>query len=130
MCYIVHIGGIMRSEKGVTLLVVVIEILILLVIIAISFGGKKDMEKPLKMAAKSKTDSMMAQDKEQISLAFSEFVNFGEYGPEDIQEKLEGYNKGSVIQVELIGEEDFSINIDGRKYEVNVKAGGEPVPIN
>ncbi len=120
----------MRSEKGVTLIVVAIEILILLVIIAISFGGKKDMEKPLKMAAKSKTDSMIAQDKEQISLAFSEFVHFGEYGPEDIQEKLEGYNKGSVVHVELIGEEDFSVDIDGRKYEVNIKAGGEPVPIN
>jgi hypothetical protein len=120
----------MRKESGVTLIAAIIAIVIFIVLAVVSFGSPKAIEKPMKMATRSKTENLIAQDKEQISLAFSEFVHFGEFGPEDIKEKLEGFNKGSVIQVELIGEEDFSINIDGRKYEVNVKAGGEPVPIN
>ena len=120
----------MRNEKGVTLIAAVIAIVLFIVIAAISAGTPKDLEKPIQMASKSKTDNLIAQDKEQITLAFSEFVHFSDFGPDDIKEKLEGFNKGSVIQVELIGEEDFSIDIDGRKYEVNIRTGGEPVPIN
>lgn len=120
----------MRNEKGVTLIIAVIEILILLVIIAISYGSKKDLEKPFQMATKSKTDNVVAKDKEQITIAFSEFVHFTEYGPEDIKGKLEEANSESTINVELIGDEDFYVEIDGRKYEVNIKAGGQPVPVN
>ena len=120
----------MKSERGVTLMMVVIEIVVLVIIIAISFGRGSKIEKPVKMASTTQSQNKVAKDKEQIEIAFSEFAGFSDFSPEDIKAKLEEVNKDSVIQVELIGEEDYSISIDGRKYEVNMKEGGTPTPVN
>ena len=119
----------MRNERGVTLIIVVIELLVLAVITTIIVGSGKDMEKPVKMATTTKSENRVAKDKEQIAIAFSEFAGMDDYTPDDLKAKLEEVNKGSVIEVTLIRDGDYSIIIDGRKYEVDIKNGGNPIAV-
>ena len=122
----------MRKQKGITLIALIITIIVLLILAGISIATLTGENGILTQADKAKEETIIAREKEGISVAFTDFISriiTAETDEEyyEIAENLEGIMRedGNDVNVEGYGEFFITYNDTGNRYIVKFDENGQ-----
>ena len=122
----------MRKQKGITLIALIITIIVLLILAGISIATLTGENGILTQVSKAKEETIIAREKEGISVAFTDFISriiTAETDEEyyEIAENLEGIMRedGNDVNVEGYGEFFITYNDTGNRYIVKFDENGQ-----
>lgn len=111
-----------NTEKGITLIALVITIIVLLILAGVSIAMLTGENGILTRATDSKTQTIVADEKEAIGLAYNGVIaenkGRGEVTAEKL--KLELSRNGRTDVIDVTGENPITIEFNsGRSYEID-----------